>query len=67
MYRTDDPTRDYNRYEAEMERLDERLPVCADCGERITADYCYAINDVYICPDCLENGYRKWTEDCMDF
>lgn len=28
---------------------------------------CYLINDVLICPDCLERDFKKDVEDYMDF
>ena len=65
-YKTDDPAADYARWEAEQARELAKLPICADCGEPITSDYCYCINDEYICPDCMDSGYRKWTEDCCE-
>lgn len=64
--RTDDPIADFNAWDAEREAQLEKLPICADCGERITTDFCYCINDEYICPDCMDSGYRKWTVDCCE-
>lgn len=54
------------RHDAEREAQREKLPICADCGERIYDDHFYLINDEPICPDCLEAGYRKNTEDYME-
>ena len=48
MYRTDDPARDYDRYEAEVEKAMELLPVCSECGEHITDDFCYQLYDEII-------------------
>lgn len=63
MFRTDDPLADFDRYDAEQQRELDKLPVCADCGEPVTDDYFYLINDEVICPDCLAAGYRKADED----
>lgn len=63
---SDDPVRDYNRYDAEREDELEKLPVCDYCGERIQDDYYYEIGDEIICPDCLEHNFRKNTEDFID-
>lgn len=56
----------YVRHEAEEVREMERLPVCADCDQPITDDHLYDINGSYICPNCMESGYRRWTEDCIE-
>ena len=63
---TDDPVRDAERYEAEQEESLKRLPVCCECGEPIQTDECYEFNDELICPDCLRDNHKKWTEDYME-
>lgn len=60
---TNDPARDADRYDAEQNKILQRLPVCSDCGEHITDDYFYEINSEYICPTCLNDNYRKYTDD----
>lgn len=65
-HRTDDPVADFMHYDAEQAREMEKLPICEDCGEPITEDHFYEINDVYICPNCLEAGYRREIEDYID-
>ena len=45
-------------HEAEQERQTAKLPLCSECGEPITEDYCFYINDEYICEDCMECYYR---------
>lgn len=65
-YRTDDPVADFMRYDAEQERALEKLPKCADCGNPIQNDHFYLINDEPICPDCLDSGYRKSTDDFIE-
>lgn len=57
--RTDDPLADFNAWDAEREAQLEKLPICADCGERVMDDHFFLINDEVICPDCLDAGYRK--------
>ena len=64
--RTDDPLRDYERWDAEREAELEMLPICAECGERVTDDHFYEINGEVICPDCLRAYYRKEIEDYID-
>lgn len=40
-----------------------RRPVCSECGEHIQEDYYYLINDEIICPDCMEDNYKKSIDD----
>lgn len=61
---TDDPARDADNYFAEQERQLEQMPVCADCGEHITSEFCYVVNDEPICEACMEQ-YKKYTEDLV--
>lgn len=56
----------YDRYEREQYRELRKLPKCAACGEHVTDDHFYLINDEVICPDCLEADYRKAVEDYID-
>ena len=66
MYKTDDPDRDYDAWEAEQAREMERLPICGDCGKRITDDFLYVLYDETICEECLRDNYRRMTSDLMD-
>lgn len=63
MWYTDDPVADYEHYDAEQARMEEKLPICANCAEPITAEHFYDIDSVYICPDCMESDYRRCTDD----
>lgn len=65
MYRTDDPDRDFDRWDAEQARALDKLPVCYECGEPIQDDFCYQINDEIICEECLNHSFRKVTTDLM--
>lgn len=56
----------YDQYEAERQRRADKLPKCCECDEAITSDECYEINDELICPRCLIENHRKWTEDVTD-
>ena len=66
MYYTDDPERDFLRHDAKKQKELERLPKCAECGERVQDDHYYLINDEVICPDCLEANYRKDVQDWFE-
>ena len=63
IYRTDDPIADFDRYDAEQSKWEEKLPVCSECGEKVHDDYFYEINDEVICSECLDSNHRKWVED----
>ena len=63
---TDDPVRDAERHEAEQERQLQRLPVCCECDHPIQTDECYEMNGELLCPDCLKDNHKKWTEDYME-
>lgn len=62
----DDPVREAERHYAQQDRELERRPVCDECGHHIQDDWFYLINDEFICPDCLNNYYRKEVEDFME-
>lgn len=62
-FRTDDPIRDFERYDREQAEYEARLPVCDDCGTRIDdLDY-YEVDHEILCEECLKERYRKSTED----
>lgn len=52
---TDDPIRDFERYDAELEKALEKRPICDECGEHIQDDYMYVIGNYTLCEDCLKN------------
>lgn len=59
MFLTDDPALDFAMYDAEQAKRLAQLPVCDCCDSPIQQDHYYHINGDNICPDCLENYYRK--------
>lgn len=64
MFYSDDPHRDFDRYEAARERRLKLLPVCSECGEPIQSETYYEFDDgKCICPECLEENHRRFTED----
>lgn len=65
MYFTDEPLRDFERYDAEQQDMLFKLPKCSECGEHIQSDELYEFNDEFICPECLEHNHRKWVEDIV--
>lgn len=60
---TDDPLRDFERWDAERERRLAQLPTCADCGEHIQEETAYYINGDWICRNCIDSYLRDvWPE-----
>lgn len=55
----------WSEHNRQQEEALERLPKCCECGEAIQSEQCYEINGEYICPDCLEENHRKYTEDLV--
>lgn len=66
MYRTDDPYKDFDRYDAEQEMALAKLPRCSECDEPIQTEKCYEINGEIICPECLELNHEKKVEDYIE-
>ena len=58
-----DPLDDYAAYDAHVSAELDKLPRCSECDEPIQTDECYEINDELICPECLKENHRKWTEN----
>lgn len=57
MIYTDNPLADYERYEDERNRNDEKYPHCDECGETIY-DHYYRIEDDIVCKECLDIIFR---------
>ena len=62
MIYTDDPARDFDRWDAEQEQLREKLPVCDDCGKRINDDFYWEFDGEVLCENCVNRRYRKYTD-----
>ena len=58
MILTDNPHRDFYRYDAEMEDRLKNLPVCAYCNEPIQQESAVCVDDDWICDRCLEDLRR---------
>ena len=62
-----DAWRDADRYDWERQRKLDRLPRCAICGETIQDQECYEFDEEkYVCPECLDEHYKRWTDDLSD-
>ena len=66
VYRTDDPHKDFDRWDAEQTAKLEKLPKCSHCDEHIQDDYLYEINDELICEECINQNFRKNVEDYIE-
>ena len=53
----------WEAHEAKQDKWLEQLPECEHCGKTIQDDFYYEINDAVLCEDCLNDNYRKRTED----
>ena len=53
-------------HEAEQEKKLEKLPECSCCGKRIQDDFCYEIGSDLICEDCLNENFRRSTDDFIE-
>ena len=61
MYITDDPIADFNRHDAEQQKLLERLPKCCCCDEPIQQEQAVRIDGRWYCDGCLQD-MRENTE-----
>jgi hypothetical protein len=64
-YYTDDPARDFDRWDMEQERMRARLPICENpkCKKRINDDFYFEVEGEILCESCMNLRYRHYTED----
>ena len=65
-FRTDDPERDFDRLDMEQARQEARLPLCEKCGRKIHDDFYWEIDDEIYCENCMNDRFRKYTEDYIE-
>ena len=63
---TDDPVKDYERYDAQRCAELERLPVCDECGNPIQDEEYYEFDGTLICEECLIDNHRKRVDDYLE-
>jgi formylmethanofuran dehydrogenase subunit E len=64
MYRTDDPLRDFDRWDERRQRALDRLPRCCECGEPIQTEEFFEFDEgKIVCPACLEENHQRYTDD----
>ena len=65
-YLSDDPGRDFDRWDMEQERRRVRLPVCERCGDHIQSETLWNINGMLYCPECASIEFEEDIELHMD-
>jgi formylmethanofuran dehydrogenase subunit E len=63
---TDDPVRDFDRYDMEMAQREAKLPKCDKCGKPINDDFFYEIEGEILCEKCMHDTYARSTEDYLN-
>ena len=66
MFFSNDPIVDAMRHDAEIEREQEKLPVCDACGKVIDDDTFWLISGETLCDDCAHDMYTIHMDDWMD-
>ena len=59
IFRSDDPLRDFDNWDAEQNKWLSKRPVCDECGEHIQDERAYYINGEWICPNCMDSYLRE--------
>lgn len=57
-FRSDNPSLDFDRWDAHQERQLARLPICDHCGEHIQAEHYFVIHEEIICESCLDRQFK---------
>lgn len=61
-FRSGDPDDDFNRLDQKQAKQLAQLPKCDICDQPIQDDHFYLINGDNVCPECLNNEFRKEIE-----
>lgn len=65
MFYTDDPVRDFDRYDMAQAQREARLPKCEKCGKPINDDIYFEIENETLCEKCMHDEYARSTEDYL--
>ena len=57
---SDDPLKDFERWDAAREEELESLPHCVCCGEPIQQDTAVFLDNEWYCDECLKS-FRRYT------
>lgn len=66
MYFTDDPIRDFLRYDAEQEEKLANLPECTICGNPIQQEKAVYYNDQWCCEKCESDFWQGIRDDFLE-
>lgn len=66
MFYSDDPVRDFDRYDMAQAQKEAKCPECDKCGKHITDDFYYEIGGEILCEDCMHDLYAMSVEDYLD-
>lgn len=55
----------WRAHQTRIEETEKRLPRCDRCKLRIADDYLYHIDGEILCEECMNEKYRKDTDDYM--
>ena len=59
MYYSDNPANDFANHDRDQAKRLADLPVCDICDQPIQDDHFYLINGDNVCPECLNDHFRK--------
>lgn len=68
MFYSDDPVRDFDRYDAVMAAREAKLPECENKGcrhRKIHDEIFFDIDGEILCEDCMRDRYERNTEDWL--
>lgn len=63
MYYSDDPLRDFDRWDADQAAAEARLPICVECGYHIMDEEAYYFEGDWICVACMDEHKRTVEPD----
>lgn len=56
----------FDAWDAEQSKRAAMYPVCEYCSRAIQDDYFFVINDESICEECLNQHFRRNTDDYIE-
>lgn len=62
-HKTDNPVKDFEKYDAEKEAELAKMPKCSYCDEHIQDDYLCDIDGTIYCMECFSENFIKASED----
>ncbi len=63
---SDDPEKDFERYDAEQQAKLDKLPICNCCGEPIQQEKAVYYNDQWCCEECEDEFWQDIREDFLE-